>query len=277
MNYTHVQFQHKQQSFSRTNLVSLPPSPSRLCDEISNKDINKQTKQRSKLERNKNTKTIHLHVSLLHVVIKITPFSHSVSVSLQGPARMPRRVKGKGEGAPPAGGLDQISFQTASTPSSTPAAAPHWHKRSAALRNSTLTMATLVPKQRRLTLSVVAVGEGRGDQWALQGATTPRSVITIQHKHSVPLRRFFFCTQLPLGKKLAYRRMCSLQVLPPSGESTSKPVWNVTLKTWNLDDKQKIMNLKIRMTDELKLDCPLMAACSTAHNMIYSVPIHKTC
>lgn len=47
--------------------------------------------------------------------------------------------------------------------------------------------------------------------------------------------------------------MCSLQVLPPSGESTSKPVWNVTLKTWNLDDKQKIMNLKIRMTDELKV------------------------
>lgn len=205
MNYTHVQFQHKQQSFSRTNLVSLPPplvSEMKTNQQQRHKQTNK-TKQRSKLERNKNAKTIHLHVSLLHVVIEITPFSHSVSVSLQGPARMPRRVKGKGEGAPPAGGLDQISFQTASTPSSTPAAAPHWHKRSAALRNSTLTTATLVPKQRRLTLSVVAVGEGRGDQWALQGATTPRSVITIKHKHSVPLKTILFCTQLPSGKELS--------------------------------------------------------------------------
>lgn len=56
--------------------------------------------------------------------------------------------------------------------SSTPAAAPHWHERGAALRNSTRTAATLALKLRRLTLSVVAVGESRGDQWALQGATT---------------------------------------------------------------------------------------------------------
>lgn len=107
-------------------------------------------------------------------------------------------------------------------------------------------MATPVPKQRRLTLSVVAVGEGRGDQWALQGATTPPPISdhNRQHKHSVPPKTLFFCTQLPSGKKLAYRRMCSLQVLPPSGESTSKPVWNLTLKTWNLHDKQKNQEFK---------------------------------
>lgn len=153
----------------------------------------KQSKQRSKLERNKNTKTINLHMSLLHVVIKITPFSHSVSLSLQGPARMPLCLKGKGEGAPPAGGLDQISFQTASTPSSSLATARRWHKRTAASRNSTMTMAALGPKQRRLTLSVVAVGEGRGDQWALQGATAPHSVVTIKRKC---LKKIFVCPQL---------------------------------------------------------------------------------
>lgn len=81
--------------------------------------------------------------------------------------------RGESEGAPPAGGLDQISFQTASTPSRTPDTALHGNKRTVELCNSTLSEAALVPKQRRLTLSVVAVGEGRGDQRALQGATTP--------------------------------------------------------------------------------------------------------
>lgn len=145
MNYTHVQFQHKQQSFSRTDLF--PPHPRPTNAPISSlktkqQQRHKQTKQRSIMGRNKNTKTIHLHVSLLHVVIKITPLSQSVSVSLRRPARMPRCVKGKGKEAPPAGGLDQISFQTASTPARTPDAAPHWNKRTVELCNSTLTVAS---------------------------------------------------------------------------------------------------------------------------------------
>lgn len=47
-----------------------------------------------------------------------------------------------------------------------------------------MTVAALVPKQRPLTLSVVAVGEGRGDQRTLQGATTHSSVTPVKHNQS---------------------------------------------------------------------------------------------
>lgn len=99
--------------------------------------------------------------------------------------------------------------------------------------NRTLSVVALVSKQRQLTLSVVAVGEGRGDQRALQGAThteLSHHILT----QSVLRRRFWFALNFHQGNNSAYQ-MYFLKVLPPSGRFLHKPVCNLTLKIWNLD------------------------------------------
>lgn len=104
---------------------------------------------------------------------------------------MPRRVEGMGEGAPPAGGLDRggpdqlpnsiNSFQRSVCSSALTQGRKPW-----ALLKGIDSQRRCRNKDGTLTLSVVAVGEGRGDQRALreqQHQNQPQRSES-NHKHS---------------------------------------------------------------------------------------------
>lgn len=86
---------------------------------------------------------------------------------------MPRRVEGRGEGAPPGGGLDrggpdQLPNSFNSFQRSVCSSALTQGRKPRALLKGIDSQRWRRNKDGELTLSVVAVGEGRGDQRALR-------------------------------------------------------------------------------------------------------------